>query len=110
MDVTRLFLPAKKYRFHYYVSIGGVFLEDGSSGYSADRRYGDPLCSSFVVHPASRNLIAKIRYFDGSMDTISITGYSPVGGSIRLKAEDGHIAVIGANNVIIVEDEEYWNE
>ena len=64
----------------------------------------------FVVHPASRNLIAKIRYFDGSMDTIRITGYSPVGGSMWLKAEDGHIAVIGANNVIIVEDEEYWNE
>ena len=64
----------------------------------------------FVLHPAPRDLIAKVRYFDGSMDTIRITGYSPVGGSIWLKAEDGHIAVIGANNVIIVEDEEYWNE
>ena len=63
-----------------------------------------------IIHPVTRNLIAKIRYFDGSMDTIRITGYSPVGGSIWLKAEDGHIAVIGANNVIIVEDEEYWNE
>ena len=64
----------------------------------------------FVLHPAPRHLIAKVRYFDGSMDTIRITGYSPVGGSIWLKAEDGHIAVIGANNVIIVEDDEYWNE
>ena len=45
--------------------------------------------------------------FDGSMDTIRITGYSPVGGSIWLQAEDGHIAVVGANNVIIVEDDEY---
>ena len=62
---------------------------------------------TFVVHPASRNLIAKIRYFDGSMDTIRITGYSPVGGSVWLKAEDGHIAVVGANNVIIVEDDNY---
>ena len=61
----------------------------------------------FVLHPAPRHLIAKVRYFDGSMDTIRITGYSPVGGSIWLKAEDGHIAVIGANNVIIVEDDEY---
>ena len=42
------------------------------------------------------------------MDTIRITGYSPVGGCIWLKADDGHIAVIGANNVIIVEDDEYW--
>ena len=42
------------------------------------------------------------------MDTIRITGYSPVGGSIWLKAEDGHIAVIGANNLMIIEDEEYW--
>ena len=60
-----------------------------------------------LLNPASRNLIAKIRYFDGSMDTIRITGYSPVGGSMWLKAEDGHIAVVGANNVIIVEDEDY---
>ena len=61
----------------------------------------------FVLHPAPRHLIAKVRYFDGSMDTIRITGYSPVGGSMWLKAEDGHIAVVGANNVIIVEDEDY---
>ena len=63
-----------------------------------------------LLNPVPRNLIAKVRYFDGSMETIRITGYSPVGGCIWLKADDGHIAVIGANNVIIVEDEEYWNE
>ena len=61
----------------------------------------------FIYNAAPRHLIAKIRYFDGSMDTIRITGYSPVGGSMWLKAEDGHITVIGANNVIIVEDDEY---
>ena len=61
----------------------------------------------FIYNAAPRHLIAKIRYFDGSMDTISITGYSQVGGSLWLKAEDGHIAVVGANNVIIVEDEDY---
>ena len=60
-----------------------------------------------LLNPAPRHLVAKIRYFDGSMDTIRITGYSPVGGSIWLQAEDGHIAVIGANNVIIVEDDNY---
>ena len=60
-----------------------------------------------LLTPPPRHLVAKIRYFDGSMDTIRITGYSPMGGSIWLKAEDGHIAVIGANNVIIVEDEDY---
>ena len=64
----------------------------------------------FIYNAAPRHLIAKIRYFDGSMDTIRITGYSPVGGSIWLKAKDGHITVIGANNVIIVEDDEYWEE
>ena len=63
-----------------------------------------------LLNPAPRNLIAKIRYFDGSMDTIRITGYSPVGGSIWLKTEDGHIALIGANNVIIVEDDEFWED
>ncbi len=61
-----------------------------------------------LLNPAPRNLIAKIRYFDGSMDTIRITGYSSVGGSIWLKTEDGHIALIGANNVMIAEDEAYW--
>ena len=61
-----------------------------------------------LLNPVPRNLIAKIRYFDGSMETIRITGYSPVGGCIWLKAEDGHIALIGANTVIIVEDDEFW--
>ena len=60
-----------------------------------------------VLNPAPRNLIAKVRYFDGSMDTIRITGYSPVGGCVRLTTEDGRVAVIGANNVIIVEEDEY---
>ena len=60
-----------------------------------------------LLNPAPRNLIAKIRYFDGSVDTIRITGYSPVGGSMWLKAEDGHFTIVGANNVIIVEDEKY---
>ncbi len=60
-----------------------------------------------LLNPAPRNLIAKIRYFDGSVDTIRITGYSSVGGSMWLKAEDGHFTIVGANNVIIVEDEEY---
>ena len=61
-----------------------------------------------IIHPVTRNLIAKIRYFDGSTDTIRITGYSPVGGSMWLKAEDGNFTIVGANNVIIVEDDEYW--
>ena len=60
-----------------------------------------------LLNPAPRNLIAKIRYFDGSVDTIRITGYSPVGGSMWLKAEDGYFTIVGPNNVIIVEDEEY---
>jgi len=64
----------------------------------------------YVNIPAKKqdNLIAKIRYFDGSLDTLRIVAYEPMAGSIWLKAEDGHITVIGANNVIIVEDEEYW--
>ena len=61
-----------------------------------------------LLNPAPRNLIAKIRYFDGSMDTIRIVAYEPMGGSIWLKAEDGHIAVIGTNNVMIIQDEQYW--
>ena len=58
----------------------------------------------------TNHLIAKIRYFDGSMDTIRIVDFVPVVGSLRLTAEDGHIMVIGANNVILIEDEAYWEE
>ena len=52
-EITRLFLPAKKYRFHYYVSIGGVFLEEGSSGYSAGRHHGDHLFAADYPEPCA---------------------------------------------------------
>ena len=35
----------------------------------------------FDKNAASRHMIAKVRYFDGSTDTIRISEYSPVGGN-----------------------------
>ena len=51
-------------------------------------------------------LIAKVRYFDGSLDTLEITGYTTVGSCIQLRTIDGRRTILGANNVIIIEEEE----
>lgn len=51
-------------------------------------------------------LIAKVRYFDGSLDTLEITGYTTAGSCIQLRTIDGRRTIMGANNVIIIEEEE----
>ena len=51
-------------------------------------------------------MIAKVRYFDGSLDTLEITGYSTVGSCVRLRTLDGRQTILGANNVIIIEEVE----
>ena len=52
-------------------------------------------------------LIAKVRYFDGSMDTIEIRDYDTFDGFVKLTAIDGHYTILGSNNVIIVQDDDY---
>lgn len=49
---------------------------------------------------------AKVRFFDGSMDTIEIDRFSIADGFARLTAKDGRHWVIGVNNVIIVNESE----
>ena len=51
-------------------------------------------------------MIAKVRYFDGSLDTLEITGYTTVGSCIQLRTIDGRRTILGANNVIIIEEGE----
>lgn len=51
---------------------------------------------------AGEPMIAKIRYFDGSLDTLEITEYRLDNGSIAFKSIDGVTTVTGANNVIII--------
>lgn len=54
---------------------------------------------------------AKIRYFDGSMDTLEVDKwYTSSSGTITLHTEEGRTVVIGANNVILIEEsEEQYN-
>ncbi len=54
---------------------------------------------------------AKIRYFDGSMDTLEIDRWrASSSGTITLYTAEGRTVVIGANNVILIEEsEEQYN-
>ena len=47
-------------------------------------------------------MMAKIRYFDGSLDTIYITSYRVNAGAVTFTSIDGVVTTTGANNVIII--------
>ncbi len=50
---------------------------------------------------------AKIRYFDGSMDTLEVDRwFASASGTVTLHTMEGRKVVIGANNVIIIEESE----
>ena len=51
---------------------------------------------------AKEPLVAKVRYFDGSMDTIYITNWGTNGAAIWFTSIDGVTTTTGANNVIII--------
>lgn len=53
-----------------------------------------------------RIMSAKVRYFDGSMDTILIDRYRIMDGTVTIYTDSGRKIVIGANNVIIIEESE----
>ena len=62
------------------------------------------------VPSKNRVLSAKIRYFDGSMDTVLINSYYVTGAIMTLCTVDGRKVVIGANNVVVIEEtEEQYN-
>lgn len=50
--------------------------------------------------------VAKIRYFDGSLDTIRINDWQIRDGAVVFTTERGWKNVIGVNNVIIIEGDE----
>lgn len=54
---------------------------------------------------------AKIRYFDGSMDTLEVDRwYSSRSGTVTIFTAEGRKVVIGANNIILIEEtEEQYN-
>lgn len=63
------------------------------------------------VSDDKRIITAKIRYFDGSMDTLEIDRWrASSSGTITLYTAEGRTVVIGANNVILIEEsEEQYN-
>lgn len=63
------------------------------------------------VSDDKRITTAKIRYFDGSMDTLEIDHWrSTSPGYFVLYTAEGRTVVIGANNVILIEEsEEQYN-
>lgn len=62
---------------------------------------------SVAVTPEKRVTSAKIRYFDGSMDTVLLKGFTYTSsGMVVLHTDDGRKVVIGANNVMIIEESE----
>lgn len=52
-----------------------------------------------------RSLTAKIRYFDGVCEMIELRGYSLYQGFMRLDTAAGDRLYVGANNVIIIDEE-----
>lgn len=52
-----------------------------------------------------RVLNAKIRYFDGVSEMVELRGYQIMNGFIRLDTAAGDRIYVGANNVIITDEE-----
>lgn len=50
---------------------------------------------------------AKIRYFDGSTDTLQITRYAINEDTVTVWTRDGGVCITGANNIILVSDDDY---
>ena len=69
-------------------------------------------CSTLTATTADKRITtAKIRYFDGSMDTLEVDRwFASASGTVTLHTMEGRKVVIGANNVIIIEEsEEQYN-
>lgn len=63
-------------------------------------------CSTTIPPDDDRITTARIRYLDGSMDVVEIEKYKPYeqSGSLVLRTADGRTMVVGANNVIIINE------
>lgn len=66
------------------------------------------LCSCASTSKEGRTLNAKVRYFDGSAEMIELQSYSFFSGTgsfVALYTVSGDKIIIGANNVIIIEED-----
>ena len=62
-------------------------------------------CGAGGVKEPEKTINAKIRYFDGECEMIELRGYSIYQGFMRLDTAAGDRIYVGANNVIIIEEE-----
>lgn len=49
---------------------------------------------------------AKIRYFDGTTDTVVVESYNIAGGILHILTDAGRTVTISANNVILITETE----
>ena len=62
-------------------------------------------CSGQNKDASARITTAKIRYFDGSCDTLEVDRwFAPESGIIDIQTTEGREVVIGANNIILIEE------
>lgn len=64
------------------------------------------VCGIFATKTKNGPAVAKIRYFDGSLDTIRITDWWILDGAVVFTTERGWKNAVGVNNVIIIEGDE----
>lgn len=64
------------------------------------------VCWALFSDRLNRPAVAKIRYFDGSLDTIRINDWQIRDGAVVFTTERGWKNAVGVNNVIIIEGDE----
>lgn len=63
-------------------------------------------CSPGLDDNERRLVHAKIRYFDGSMDTLEVDRWFASSATVTIFTAEGRKVVIGANNIILIEETE----
>lgn len=69
-------------------------------------------CSNTATDGGVNKVItAKVRYFDGSMDTLELERFYFSAGGVVLTLKNGTKMTLGINNVIIIEEpeEQYYH-
>ena len=68
-------------------------------------------CNGQSNEESGRITTAKVRYFDGSCDTLEVESwYASRTGTVTIYTTEGREVVIGANNIILIEEtEEQYN-
>lgn len=62
-------------------------------------------CNGQSNEKSARITTAKIRYFDGSCDTLEVESwFTSKSGAITITTTEGRKVVIGVNNIILIEE------